>query len=330
MHYYVPSIPMTKPELVKAVRERGLKSVSAVFARWRGGDEDAASKPALASLLATIWADEYEDERDARFINDRVHGNIQKDGTFSVDAGDARRRLHAGGAAAHRRRGRQIQRAAGEADRRPADRSASASPKEDLPAVWRDSACPPAGPGARATAPARAASASTICRFGLGDSMGARAARSSSGSAASTAPAKMKLATAGCPRNCSEAMVKDVGAVAIGGGKWEIYIGGAAGAHVRKGDLLCTVDSEDEVLRSPAVSCSTTARTRSTRSAPTPSSSASAWSGSARWWWTTARASRRSSMRRWRNRARRSRSMEGSGRPEDGKPVCIPSFPVED
>ena len=49
-----------------------------------GGTEDAASKPALASLLATIWNDEYEDERDARFINDRVHGNIQKDGTFSV------------------------------------------------------------------------------------------------------------------------------------------------------------------------------------------------------------------------------------------------------
>jgi nitrite reductase (NADH) large subunit len=49
-----------------------------------GGTEDAASKPALASLLATVWNDEYEDERDARFINDRVHGNIQKDGTFSV------------------------------------------------------------------------------------------------------------------------------------------------------------------------------------------------------------------------------------------------------
>ncbi|MBV9775599.1 MAG: nitrite reductase large subunit, partial [Acetobacteraceae bacterium] len=62
-------------------------------------------------------------------------------------------------------------------------------------------------------------------------------------------PAKLKLATAGCPRNCSEAMVKDVGAVAIGDGKWEIYIGGAAGGHVRKGDVLCTVGSEEEVLR---------------------------------------------------------------------------------
>jgi nitrite reductase (NADH) large subunit len=62
-------------------------------------------------------------------------------------------------------------------------------------------------------------------------------------------PAKLKLATAGCPRNCSEALVKDVGVVAIEGGKWEIYVGGAAGAHVRKGDLLCTVGSHEEVLR---------------------------------------------------------------------------------
>ena len=58
----------------------------------------------------------------------------------------------------------------------------------------------------------------------------------------------MKLATAGCPRNCSEAYVKDLGAVAIEGGKWEIYVGGAAGGSVRKGDLLCTVNTHDEVL----------------------------------------------------------------------------------
>jgi nitrite reductase (NADH) large subunit len=57
------------------------------------------------------------------------------------------------------------------------------------------------------------------------------------------------MATAGCPRNCSEAMVKDIGAVAVEGGRWEIYIGGAAGAHVRKGDILCVVDSHDDVLK---------------------------------------------------------------------------------
>ncbi len=66
-------------------------------------------------------------------------------------------------------------------------------------------------------------------------------------------PGKLKLAMAGFPRNCSEAMVKDVGAVAIEGGHWEIYIGGAAGAHVRKGDLLCVVNGHDEVLQRIAI-----------------------------------------------------------------------------
>jgi nitrite reductase (NADH) large subunit len=84
VHNYVPSIPLRKAELVNAIREQGLKSVSAVFNALAGGVEDAASKPALASLLITIWAGEYEDERDARFITDRVHANIQKDGTFPV------------------------------------------------------------------------------------------------------------------------------------------------------------------------------------------------------------------------------------------------------
>lgn len=58
----------------------------------------------------------------------------------------------------------------------------------------------------------------------------------------------MKLAVTGCPRNCAEALCKDLGVVAIDGGRWEIYVGGAAGAHIRKGDLLATVDTADEVI----------------------------------------------------------------------------------
>src|SRR5205823_5062638 len=83
--WYVPGIPMPKPELMRAIRQHGLRSVSAVFATLApGGEEDAKSKMGLASLLKMMWADEYVDERDARFINDRVHANIQRDGTFSV------------------------------------------------------------------------------------------------------------------------------------------------------------------------------------------------------------------------------------------------------
>ena len=84
IHYYVPGVPLAKPALVQAIRERGLKSVSSVFDALAGGAEDLSSKMGLASLLKSLWGAEYEDERDARYINDRVHANIQKDKTFSV------------------------------------------------------------------------------------------------------------------------------------------------------------------------------------------------------------------------------------------------------
>jgi nitrite reductase (NADH) large subunit len=86
-----------------------------------------------------------------------------------------------------------------------------------------------------------------FCRFGLGDST-ALGVRIESRFQGIEAPGKLKLAVSGCPRNCAESYVKDVGVVAVEGGRWEIYVGGAAGAHIRKGDLLATVDDPDAVV----------------------------------------------------------------------------------
>jgi nitrite reductase (NADH) large subunit len=83
VHYYVPGVPLAKSDLIRAIRERGSRAFPPSSRRWRR-KEDAGSKAGLASLLKTLWPGEYEDERDARFINDRVHANIQKDRTFSV------------------------------------------------------------------------------------------------------------------------------------------------------------------------------------------------------------------------------------------------------
>jgi nitrite reductase (NADH) large subunit len=245
--YYVPGVPLKKPELVAAVRERGLRSVSAVFRELGGGSEDAGSKPGLASLLNAVWADEYEDERDARFINDRVHANIQKDGTFSVIP------QMPGGVTSPA----QLRRIADVAEkyRVPLVKLTGGQridlvgvTREDLPNVWRDLDMPSGYAYAKRYRTCKSCIGIDYCRFGLGDSMGL-AQKVEARFQGLEAPGKLKLATAGCPRNCSEAMVKDVGAVAVEGGKWEIYVGGAAGAHVRKGDLLCTVGSEDDVLR---------------------------------------------------------------------------------
>jgi nitrite reductase (NADH) large subunit len=245
--YYVPGVPLSKPDLVRAVRERRLRSVSAVFAELAGGEEDPGSKPGLASLLNTIWGAEYEDERDARFINDRVHGNIQKDGTFSVIP------QIPGGVTTPA----ELRRIADVAEkyRVPLVKLTGGQridlvgvTRENLPRVWRELAMPSGYAYAKRYRTCKSCIGTDYCRFGLGDSMGL-ARRVEARFQGLEAPGKLKLATAGCPRNCSEAMVKDVGAVAVEGGKWEIYVGGAAGAHVRKGDLLCSVGSDDEVLR---------------------------------------------------------------------------------
>ena len=57
-HYYVPGVPLPKPELIAAIREKQLKSVSAVFHALADGKEDPGSKLGLASLLKSLWPDE--------------------------------------------------------------------------------------------------------------------------------------------------------------------------------------------------------------------------------------------------------------------------------
>ncbi len=247
-HYYVPGVPLPKPELVAEIRRLDLRSVSQVFDALADGRDDPASKMGLTSLLRTIWGpDELGDERDARYINDRVHANIQRDGTFSVVPG-----ISGGVTSAD-----QLRRIADVADKYavPMIKITGGQridllgiAKDDLPGVWQDLGMRSGHAYGKAFRTVKSCVGTDFCRFGVGDAIGLGVAMEERFKGLE-APAKLKLAVAGCPRNCSEAMVKDVGAVAVEGGRWEIYVGGAAGANVRKGDVLCTVDSHEEVLR---------------------------------------------------------------------------------
>ena len=245
--YYVPCIPMDKPQLMAEIRQRGLRSPSAVFAALaEDGAEHAGSKMALASLLRMMWGEQYIDERDARFINDRVHANIQRDGTFSVVP------QILGGVTTPA----QLRRIADVAERYniPMVKITGGQRidllgvhKEDLPRVWADLDMPSGYAYGKSFRTVKTCVGRECCRFGLGDStqLGIDIERRYQGL---ESPAKMKLAVSGCPRNCVESYVKDVGIVAVEGGRWEIYVGGAAGANVRKGDLLATVDSHEEAI----------------------------------------------------------------------------------
>ena len=247
IHYYVPGVALIKAELVEAIQTRGLKSVSSVFDALARGVEDPGSKMGLASLLKSLWGAEYEDERDARYINDRVHANIQKDKTFSVIP-----RIYGGvttaddlikiGQVAKKYAVPMVKFTGGQRI------DLLGIKKDDLPGVWKDLGMPSGHAYGKSFRTCKTCVGTDFCRYGVGDStgLGIKIEKRFQGI---ESPGKMKLATAGCPRNCSEAMVKDLGAVAVEGGKWEIYVGGAAGAHIRKGDILCIVDSHDAVLQ---------------------------------------------------------------------------------
>ena len=246
-NWYVPGIPYEKAELMRRIRELELHSVSSVFAALAPeGREDAGSKMALSSLLHMMWGDEFVDERDSRYINDRVHANIQRDGTFSVVP-----QLKGGVTSSD-----QLRKIADVADKYqiPMIKLTGGQRidllgvrKEDLPAVWADLGMPSGYAYGKSFRTVKTCVGSDFCRYGLGDSTALGIAIEDRFQGLPS-PAKMKLAVTGCPRNCAEALCKDVGVVAIEGGQWQIYVGGAAGSHVRKGDLLTTVGTPDEVI----------------------------------------------------------------------------------
>ena len=211
------------------------------------GKDHVGSKMGLTALLRMMWPDDHVDERDGRFINDRVHANIQRDGTFSVVP-----RMSGGVTSPD-----QLRRIADVADKHeiPMVKLTGGQridllgvPKEKLQEVWADLDMPSGWAYGKSFRTVKTCVGTDFCRFGLGDStrLGIDMEERYKGV---EGPAKMKLAVSGCPRNCAESMVKDVGLVAVEGGQWQIYVGGAAGATIRKGDILATVDSHDEALR---------------------------------------------------------------------------------
>ncbi|MGH2715928.1 MAG: nitrite reductase large subunit NirB, partial [Thermoleophilaceae bacterium] len=244
--FLCPCRRQTREELAAAIRERGLEAVSEVAAACGTGRECGACKPALAYLVSEVNANRHREERAARFINDRVHANIQKDGTFSVvprmyggvTTPDELRRI---ADAAERYGARMVKVTGGQRI------DLLGVSKQDLPAIWRDLGMPSGHAYAKAIRTVKTCVGADFCRFGLGDSiaLGVELERHWEGL---HTPAKVKSGVSGCPRNCAEATVKDIGVVAVEGG-WQIRVGGAAGATVREADALATVTTAEEVVR---------------------------------------------------------------------------------
>jgi len=227
-----------------------LKSIPSLLQEleWKTSCGCAKCRPALNYYLLATWPAEYQDDGQSRFINERVHANIQKDGTYSVVP-----RMWGGMTSAKELR------AIADVVEKFAIPSVKVTGgqridllgvrKEDLPAVWsdlNDAGMVSGAAYAKGLRTVKTCVGSDWCRFGTQDStgLGVRIERFMWGS---WTPAKVKMGVSGCPRNCAEATCKDVGVICVESG-FDIHFAGAAGLDVKQTELLGHVDTEGEVI----------------------------------------------------------------------------------
>ncbi|MFD1983678.1 nitrite reductase large subunit NirB [Mesorhizobium newzealandense] len=237
-------------EVRRLIMAKHLKTIPAVMQEleWTTSCGCAKCRPALNYYLVCDWPDDYADDYQSRFINERVHANIQKDGTYSVVP-----RMWGGVTNAA-----ELRAIADVVDKFeiPMVKVTGGQRidmlgirKEDLPAVWADLGQAGFVSGhayAKGLRTVKTCVGSDWCRFGTQDStgLGIRIEKFMWGS---WTPAKVKMAVSGCPRNCAEATCKDVGVICVDSG-YEIHFAGAAGLDIKGTEVLGLVRTEDEAL----------------------------------------------------------------------------------
>jgi len=201
-------------------------------------------RPALNYYIGMIWPADSEDDRTSRIANEKMHANIQKDGTYSVIP-----RVYGGdtdadtlirmGEVAKKYDIKTIKITGGQRI------GLYGVKKDDLAAVWSDLDMPCGYAYGKALRTVKTCVGSEWCRFGTQDStsLGIHLEKELD---RIWFPAKVKLAVSGCPRNCAEATIKDFGIIGVDGG-WEIQTGGNGGVHVVATELLCLVETAEEV-----------------------------------------------------------------------------------
>ncbi len=254
---YAPAQTSTKPmcgctdhtheETRRVIRVQHLLAIPDVmrFMEWRTPNGCSSCRPALNYYLLSTWPHEAQDDPQSRFINERAHANIQKDGTFSVVP-----RMFGGTTDAS-----QLRRIADVVDkyRIPTVKVTGGQridllgiKKEDLPKVWADLNMPSGHAYAKALRTVKTCVGSEWCRFGVQDStkMGVDLEHTFW---KMNSPHKVKMAVSGCPRNCAESGIKDVGVIGVDSG-WEIYVAGNGGIKTEVAQFLCKVKTAAEVL----------------------------------------------------------------------------------
>ncbi|MDO8413868.1 MAG: nitrite reductase large subunit NirB [Gallionellaceae bacterium] len=254
---YTPTLNATKPmcgcteltheQVRQAIFAQTLISIPQIMQtlEWNTPNGCASCRPALNYYVLCAHPRIAQDDPQSRFINERAHANIQKDGTYSVIP-----RMFGGVTTA-----KDLRRIADVVDKYniPTVKVTGGQridllgvKKEDLPKVWADLDMPSGHAYAKALRTVKTCVGSEWCRFGVQDStqMGIDLERALW---KMYAPHKVKIAVSGCPRNCAESGIKDVGVIGVDSG-WEIYVAGNGGIKTVVAQFLVKVKTHDEVL----------------------------------------------------------------------------------
>ncbi|TCQ00995.1 assimilatory nitrite reductase (NAD(P)H) large subunit precursor [Sphingomonas sp. PP-F2F-A104-K0414] len=229
---------------------QGMRSIPEVMQKmsWSTPDGCSSCRPALNYYLLCALPGDYKDDQQSRFVNERVHANIQKDGTYSVvprmwGGLTNPRELRAIADVVEKYDAPMVKVTGGQR------LDIFGIKKEDLPAVWADLNAAGMVSGhayGKSLRTVKTCVGSDWCRFGTQDStgLGVKVERMTWGS---WMPHKFKIAVSGCPRNCAEATIKDFGVVCVDSG-YELSVGGNGGIKVRATDFLCKVATEEEAM----------------------------------------------------------------------------------
>ncbi|MFB5660207.1 nitrite reductase large subunit NirB [Alteribacillus sp. HJP-4] len=239
--------PLSHEEVQEAIRNQQLTHPREVMnvLGWENDEGCSKCRPAVNYYLGVIHPQTYEDDDRSRFVNERVHANIQNDGTYSVVP-----RMYGGVTNPE-----QLRKIAEVADKYsvPLLKLTGGQRidmlgihKEDLPHVWSDLDMPSGYAYAKSIRTVKTCVGEDFCRFGTQDSIGLGIAIEKKYERLNT-PHKVKMAVSACPRNCAESGIKDIGIVGVEGA-WEMYVGGNGGVELRAGDLLAKVETSKEVL----------------------------------------------------------------------------------